>query len=148
MDFVQRKRDRPFVLYIAHKGVHPDVHQAADGTATNLRDNPFIPAERHKHLYADAPIPRRPSHGKPPEGKPALRRKIGDLPPLGPHTATDDETIRNRLRMLASVDDGVGELLKALEAQGQLDNTLVVVWSEMRRASVHSFDAIVTTAIP
>lgn len=130
VDFVRRKRDRPFVLYIAHKGVHPDFHQAADGTATALRDNPFLPAERHKDLYADAPIPRRPSHGKPPEGKPALRRQIRDLPPLGPHTVTDDETIRNRLRMLASVDDGVGELLKALEQQGQLDNTLIVFTSD------------------
>jgi len=130
VEFVKRKRERPFVLYIAHKGVHPDVHQAADGTATNLRDNPFLPAERHKNLYADAPIPRRPSHGKPPESKPALRRQIGDLPPLGPHTATDDETIRNRLRMLASVDDGVGELLKALEEQGQLDKTLIVFTSD------------------
>jgi N-acetylglucosamine-6-sulfatase len=130
VDFVKRKRDRPFVLFIAHKGVHPDMHQAADGSVTTLRDNPFLPAERHKNLYADAPIPRRPSHGKPPEGKPALRRQIGDLPPLGPHTVTDDETIRNRLRMLASVDDGVGELLKALEEQGQLDNTLIVFTSD------------------
>lgn len=130
VEFVKRKRAKPFVLYIAHKGVHPDVHQAADGTATELRDNPFIPAERHKHLYRDATIPRRPSHGKPPEGKPALRRQIADLPPLGPHTATDDETIRNRLRMLASVDDGVGELLKALEEDGQLDNTLIVFTSD------------------
>lgn len=130
VEFVKRKRAKPFVLFIAHKGVHPDVHQAADGTATDLRDNPFLPAERHKNLYADASIPRRPSHGKPPEGKPALRRQIGNLPPLGPHTATDDETIRNRLRMLASVDDGVGELLKALEENGQLDNTLIVFTSD------------------
>ena len=130
VDFVKRKRDRPFLLYLAHKGVHPDIHQAADGSATKLRDNPFIPAERHKNLYADAPIPRRPSYGKPPEGKPALRRQIADLPPLGAHTATDDETIRNRLRMLASVDDGVGNLLKALEEEGQLDSTLIVFTSD------------------
>jgi N-acetylglucosamine-6-sulfatase len=55
-----------------------------------------------------------------------LLRKIGNLPPLGPETGTDDETIRNRLRMLASVDDGVGEILRELEQAAQLDNTLLI----------------------
>jgi N-acetylglucosamine-6-sulfatase len=110
VDFVRQPRSKPFLLYVAHKGVHPDIHQAADGSVSDATDNAdkFIPAERHKNLYADAVIPRRPNYGKPPEGKPALRRQIGDLPPLGPHTATDDETIRNRLRMLASIDEGLG----------------------------------------
>lgn len=130
VDFVKQERSKPFLLYIAHKGVHPDVHQYADGSVSDPNASKFIPADRHKHLYADAPIPRRPNYGKPPEGKPALRRQIGNLPPLGPHTATDDETIRNRLRMLAAVDDGVGELLKALERRGQLENTLIVFTSD------------------
>ncbi|MGH9795826.1 MAG: sulfatase family protein [Candidatus Acidiferrales bacterium] len=130
VDFVNQKRATPFLLYIAHKGVHPDVHQYADGSVSDPGAGKFIPAERHRHLYANAPIPHRPNYGRPPEGKPALLRQIADLPPLGPRTATDDETIRNRLRMLAAVDDGVGDLLKALEEQKQLDNTLIVFTSD------------------
>jgi arylsulfatase A-like enzyme len=130
VDFVKQKHTQPFLLYIAHKGVHPDVHQYADGSVSDPSASKFIPADRHKHLYENAPIPRRPNYGRPPEDKPALRRQISDLPPLGPHTATDDETIRNRLRMLAAVDDGVGDLLKVLAEQGQLENTLIVFTSD------------------
>lgn len=132
VDFVRQPRTKPFVLYIAHKGVHPDVHQAADGSVSTAMDHAdsFVPAERHRKLYADAVIPRRPSFGKPPRGKPALERQIGDLPPLGPHTVTDDETVRNRLRMLASIDEGLGEILNALEQQEQLDNTVIVFTSD------------------
>jgi arylsulfatase A-like enzyme len=40
---------------------------------------------------------------------------------------TDDGTIRDRLRMLAAVDEGLGRLLGALEARGALDDTMVVL---------------------
>ena len=53
-----------------------------------------------------------------------MLRPIAGLPPLGPETGTSDETIRNRLRMLAAVDEGLGQILAALEAQQQLDDTL------------------------
>ena len=75
-------------------------------------------------------IPHRLNYGRAPEGKPALLRKIGDLPPLGPGTGTDDETIRNRLRMLASVEDSVGQIFKVLEDARELDNTLIIFTSD------------------
>jgi arylsulfatase A-like enzyme len=90
----------------------------------------FIPAERHKQLLPGQSVPRRPNAGKPPTGKPALLRKIGDLPPLGPSTGTDDETIRNRARMLKAVDESVGQMREALERAGQLDNTVFVFTSD------------------
>ena len=31
-EFVARKRSKPFALFVAHKAVHPDAFQAADGT--------------------------------------------------------------------------------------------------------------------
>jgi len=130
VDFLKQKHTKPFLLYVSHKAVHPDLVQNADGSLSDPSAGKFIPAERHKALYADAAIPHRPNYGKPPEGKPALQRQIGDLPPLGPTTVTDDETIRNRLRMLASVDEGLGDIFKNLEAQKQLDNTLIVFTSD------------------
>lgn len=127
VSFVQRVRSKPFFLYVSHKAIHPETEQRADGSLSDPSASNFIPAERHKNLYADAKIPRRPNALAPPQGKPALQRRIGGLPPLGPATGGRDETIRNRLRMLAAVDDGVGQLFSALEQTRQLDNTLLTL---------------------
>lgn len=75
-------------------------------------------------------MPRRPNVRDKLEGKPALQRKLGDLPPLGPATGTSDETVRNRLRVLMSVEEGVGRIFAALEKNGQLDNTLIILSSD------------------
>lgn len=130
VNYLKQKHTKPFLLYVSHKAVHPDLTQNPDGSLSDPSAGNFIPAERHKTLYADKPIPRRPNAGKPPEGKPTLLRKIGDLPPLGANTGTDDETVRKRLRMLAAVDEGIGRMLKALEDANQLDKTLIIFTSD------------------
>jgi N-acetylglucosamine-6-sulfatase len=129
-DFLKQKHTKPFLLYISHKAVHPDLTQYADGSVSDPGGGKFIPAERYKNLYADAQLPHRPNYAKPPEGKLFLLRQVGDLPPLGPKTVTDDQTVRNRLRMLASVEDGVANIFKTLENQKQLDNTLIIFTSD------------------
>ncbi len=126
LEFVRRPRTKPFLLYLSHKAVHPNIRQLDDGSIVPIDGEMFVPAERHRQLLVGAKVPRRPNFGKPPLDKPALMRTIGDLPPLGPSTATDDATVLGRQRALAAVDDGVGEILKALEQQGQLDNTVVI----------------------
>ena len=128
--FLKRPRDKPFLLYLAHKAVHPSLTQRADGSISDPTAATFLPAERHKKLYAGAPVPRRPNVKDTLKGKPALQRKIGDLPPLGEKTGTSDEVIRNRLRMLMAVEEGVGQILKALEEAKQLDSTLIVFTSD------------------
>jgi len=128
--FLRRPHAKPFLLYLAHKAVHPSLAQRADGSVSDPKGGTFIPAERHKHLYAGAPVPHRPNVGKPPEGKPALLRQLAGLPLLGPDTGTDDEAVRNRLRMLASAEEGVGQILRALEEARRLDDTLVVFTSD------------------
>ncbi|MGZ5529395.1 MAG: sulfatase family protein, partial [Limisphaerales bacterium] len=130
VEFLKRKHDKPFLLWVAHKAVHPDLQQAADGTLSDPSAGKFIPAERHKNLYANKPIPRRPNFGIPPNDKPALSRQIGALPPLSAKTGTDDETVRNRLRMVTAVDEGIGRMIKALEDAGQFDNTVFVFTSD------------------
>ena len=130
LDFLKQEHAKPYLLYVSHKAVHPDLVQNADGSLSDPSAGKFIPAERHEQLYAGATIPHRSNYGRSAEGKPALRRPIAGVPPLGPKTGTDDETIRNRLRMLASVDEGVGQILGTLEAQGELDNTFIVFTSD------------------
>src|SRR5207244_12208649 len=41
-----------------------------------------------------------------------------------------EKTIKSQLRVLAAVDEGIGQLFKALEDSKQLDNTLVIFSSD------------------
>ncbi len=127
VSFIRQRRTAPFLLMLSHKALHPNKVQRADGTTEAIGEGGFIPAERHKTLYADARLPRRGNYAVPPKGKPALERPIPGLKPLGPDTVTPDETIRDRLRMLAAVDEGLGQILAELEKQGTLNQTVVMV---------------------
>ncbi|MDX2032272.1 MAG: sulfatase [Blastocatellia bacterium] len=130
VEFIRRRRDKPFLVYLAHKAIHPEVTQNNDGSVDLTKSELFIPADRHKSLYAGRAIPHRPNYGRAPEGKPALQRTIGALPPLGAATATRDEAILGRQRSLAAIDEGVGDILRALRETGQLDNTVLVFTSD------------------
>jgi N-acetylglucosamine-6-sulfatase len=132
VQFLDRKRSKPFCLYVAHKAIHPNVQQRDDGSVAGSLTGAeaFIPAERHRQLYAGNEPPRRANYGRPPTGKPALERPIDDLPPLGPQTVTSDQTIRNRMRMMKAVDDSLGRMIEAIESAGQLDNTVIVLTSD------------------
>ena len=131
--FIDRPRgDKPFAMVLAHKAVHPDAEQAADGS---LQLVGYLPAERHKGLYADAEFPRRPNmlpaeevvKAKPAWGE-AFGLKAGERSRalLDAIEAGSQEEIRNRARMMASVDEGVGLILSRLEERGELDDTLIV----------------------
>jgi len=128
--FVRRKRDKPFCLYIAHKALHPELVQRDDGSISDPGAGKFLPAKRHAMLYEDDAIPRRLNAMDTLQGKPALQRTIEGLPALGLETGTSDETVRDRLRMLAAVDDGVGLLFVALTETRQLENTMIVFLSD------------------
>ena len=130
LGFLRANRDRPFLLMLSHKALHPNIIQNADGTVASIGEGGFIPAERHKSLYAGLPIPRRGNYAKAPAGKPALLRTIDGIKPLGADTVTTDETIRDRLRMLAGVDEGLGRILAELEQSGRLDNTVVILMGD------------------
>ena len=134
VEFIKRPHDRPFVLYLSHKACHPNLIQHADGSLSDPSASEFIPAERHKLLYADARIPRRPNALIDRlEGKPALMRKIGNLPPLSRATGSSDDVVRGRLRTFMAAEEGVGQILKALEERKLLDRTLIIFTSDQKR---------------
>jgi N-acetylglucosamine-6-sulfatase len=128
--FISKKRDQPFLLYLAHKALHPNSMQRDDGKVVDLGEGGFIPAERHLGMYSDAVFKRRPNYNIVPLDKPALARSIAGVPPLSPETSTKEKTIRERSEMLMAVDEGLGLMLKTLEATGALDNTIVVFTSD------------------
>jgi N-acetylglucosamine-6-sulfatase len=131
--FLNQERSKPFCLYLSHKAIHPNITQNADGSVTNPNGgsaDDFIPAERHRGLYAGKTPPRRRSYARVPLDKPALQQKIPGLEPLGPKTLIDDEIILNRLRMAKAVDESLGNILQTLERKGVLDDTLVLFTSD------------------
>jgi arylsulfatase A-like enzyme len=134
--FVAEKRDRPWSLFLAHKAVHPDAHQAADGTLDLTRkDYGYKPAPRHADLYRGCAFPPRPNVLGPdavvkskPAWAEAFRLRAGERAQAvlrAIHAGTQEE-IRLRAAMMASVDEGVGMLLESLERSGQLDRTFIL----------------------
>jgi len=130
--FIDRPGEQPFLVYLAHKAIHPNVIQNDDGSLTPLAGQPggFVAAERHRGRYLGRPMPRRANAFVPPADKPALLQRIPRLPPLGKATATTDEEIRGRLEMLLGVDDSLGRIVAALARKGILDDTMVVFTSD------------------
>ena len=134
VDFLKKKRDKPFALFFAHKAVHPDAFQAADGTI-DFTDGGYRPAPRHADLYKGEHFPRRPNAlpaADVVKDKPAwteahaMRVNEASRKVLDGILAGTDEEIRLRAAMMASVDEGMGDILKLLEENGELDNTFIL----------------------
>ena len=143
ISFIQREQERPFLLYLAHKAVHPDVVQRDDGSVDAESDRGYIPAARHEGRYRDKVFTRR---QQPSEmaadlaGKPAIRQALAKLPAAagpGPgeheHAAypwTGEDTIRRRAEMILAVDESLGRIITTLDALKVLDKTVVVLSSD------------------
>ena len=139
IDFLQRKRTQPFSLFFAHKAVHPDAEQAADGTLRISAQGGYVVAERHKDLYRDAVFPRTPNMLPPAEvikSKPAwadsfaMKSGAASQAILSALQSGKQEEIRLRARMMAAVDEGIGVIIDVLEKNGELDNTFIVFLSD------------------
>jgi N-acetylglucosamine-6-sulfatase len=132
VEFVEKERQSPFLLYLSHKALHPNITQLDDGSSVASPSGVpgFIAADRHKGRYANKPVLRRPNSGVVPVDRPALLRQIGVLPPLGLGTITPEQTIHERQEMLLGVDESLGRIMAAIDAMGELDNTIVVVTSD------------------
>jgi N-acetylglucosamine-6-sulfatase len=133
--------DRPFLVYLAHKAVHPDVKQRDDGSVDPSSSLGYVPAPRHRGRYEQEVFKRRPNVVASPDDldeQPALRRALayraspditrafgGILDP-----GTSEETIRRRAEMLLAVDESLGRIMAVLQARGTLDRTLIVLTSD------------------
>jgi N-acetylglucosamine-6-sulfatase len=135
VEFVRRKRQRPFALFLAHKAVHPDVQQKQDGSIDAATMQGYVLPARHRDLYKGEHYPPRPNVLPPDEvlrHKPAwkelfeLRAHPSTRPFLEALHVGSQEEIRQRAAMMASVDEGVGSILNSLEETGQLDNTCIL----------------------
>lgn len=127
----QRDPDRPFLLMCHHKAPH----------------RPWLPDEKHKHLYEDVDIPvpetfdddyrtrlaaeaarmridrdltREDLKASVPDGLSAEAEKVWKY----------QRYIKDYLRCVASIDDNVGRMLDYLDRNGLADNTMVVYTSD------------------
>jgi arylsulfatase A-like enzyme len=134
--FIDKPHRKPFSLFLAHKAVHPDAEQAADGT---LQLTGYRPAERHKDLYKGCVFPKYPNMLSPAEvvkQKPAwaeafeLKKSDKSRALLETLHAGGQEEIRLRAAMMASVDEGIGRIFEALERRGELDNTVIIFFGD------------------
>lgn len=122
-DFIRgTDRERPFVVFVAHKAVHPEVLPG--------RVRSFPPAPGDESLYEGRALPRSASWRRPLDGKEALARTTDYDDPRSPPGGTPDDVILGRLRMLSAVDRGVGEIMRALDEIGEAGNTVVVLTSD------------------
>ena len=105
--------DRPFFMWIGTKAPH----QPAD------------PAPRYEDALPDVSLPRPPSFDE--EDVSDKPDWISDNPPLGPQQIADAEDLyRKRLQSMLAVDDAIGQLVNALKASGELDNTYIFFTSD------------------
>lgn len=134
LGFLRKPRKKPFALFLAHKAVHPDAYQAADGTI-DFKNGGYLPAPRHRDLYKGEHFPRRPNalpYEQVVKQKPAwteafeLRGSEASRKLLDGIQAGTDEEIRLRAAMMASVDEGMGDIFKLLEENGELDDTFIL----------------------
>jgi N-acetylglucosamine-6-sulfatase len=139
--FIRRERDRPFFLFLSHKGVHPDARQLDDGSVDLSYPMVYIPAPRHLGLYEEEVFPRRPNvpgslaeigsraarEALESRASPEVMGVFGEdfLDPL-----TRESTIRRRAEMLLAIDEGLGQLMDELEEEGVLDETLILFTSD------------------
>lgn len=130
--FMKRSQGQPFMVFLAHKALHPNVRQRDDGSVAQVpgQGAGFVPASRHRGRFAQAVVPRRPNATTPVRRKPALQRTIAGLPPVSPSTGTPDADVRDRLEMLLAVDESVQRIRDALVEMGELDNTVFIVTSD------------------
>ncbi|WP_020529072.1 sulfatase family protein [Flexithrix dorotheae] len=115
--------EQPYFLYLSHKSVHED----------------FSPAPRHEGRYQDLEIPLPDSYANTPEnykGKPEwLKNQRKSW-----HGAERDYSIQNYgdfnrffqrySECMLGVDESVGNIAKTLEELGELDNTVIIYFSD------------------
>jgi len=131
-NFMRRSRGKPFLVFLAHKALHPNFQQRDDGSVVQVQDQAggFVAADRHRGRYAAMPVPRRQNALVAPQKKPALQRTIPGLQPLSPATGTPDRDVRGRLEMLLGVDESLARIDSVLREIGELENTVIIFTSD------------------
>lgn len=114
----EQSTDRPFLLYLSHKGVH------------GLYD----PAPRHRDRYIDAPISPLPSYDSTDQPMWVHDQRNSwhgvEFPYHGRSGQTVAQMYRHYCEMILSIDDSVGRVMQTLRQKGVDRHTLVIFTSD------------------
>ena len=118
VDFLKRKHDKPFLLILGHKAPH---------------GGPIVPEPKYEHFLDDIAITKPASADLDP-GKPDWLRISrptwhGIEGPLYGQKEFG-KFVRAYLGTIASVEDSMGRILKALEDTNHLDDTIIIYTSD------------------
>lgn len=117
--WLERPREKPFLLVLGHKAPH---------------GGPIEPEPKYEHALDHLPVSKPPNFDAWRDGKPSWLAESfptwhGAGGPL--YNIRDyDRFVRSYLATLLSVDESVGRLYEALEGRGLLDRTIIVFTSD------------------
>jgi len=123
VDFIEKRagdKGKPWYLWLCYDAVH----------------SPYNSAKRHAGDYKQAPAvpvpadiyPPRPTKPRYMHNYGVWKRNAAGKPAKGRRTL--DASVRQYNRAVRALDEGVGKVIGALKAAGQLDDTLVVFTSD------------------
>jgi N-acetylglucosamine-6-sulfatase len=117
---------QPFFMSVAFVAPHSGAPAEPDDPQNHATP---APAPRHGNAFSTVPLPLAPSWNEADvSDKPAA---IQRRPPIGAaRAAAIQEDYQQRLESLLAVDDAVESILLALQAAGELDDTLLIFTSD------------------
>jgi N-acetylglucosamine-6-sulfatase len=117
----------PYFLNVWFMAPHVQIDASTAGLADEYKR--AVAAPRHLGRCADEPLPRPPSFDE--EDVSAKPKWVQELPRMNDETVQAvTDTYRAFLESLLAVDDAVERVIDALEATGQLDDTIVIFTSD------------------
>jgi N-acetylglucosamine-6-sulfatase len=131
VDFINRRApsSQPYFLWLTYLAPHSGDPNPSDPDPPSLCDSSAKPAPRHLHAFDSEPLPQPPSFNEA-----DVSDKPGGIQAKPLLSSTDISDIgrfyRCRLASLLAEDEGVAQIIAALRATGELDNTLVVFTSD------------------
>jgi N-acetylglucosamine-6-sulfatase len=131
VDIINRQApsDQPFFLYVAYLAPHAGGPNKPANQPQSQCEDTAKPAARDLGHFAGEPLPTPPNFNEADvSDKPA---GIASRPFMtDEQIANDTRKYRCRLESLLAVDQGVSNVMAALQASGELDNTLVIYTSD------------------
>jgi N-acetylglucosamine-6-sulfatase len=105
VNFIKKKRSKPFMLYLSHKAIH----------------GPETPAKRHENLYTDIAMKLYDDPKDNLDTKPLWQARV---------RPGWEEKMRGRNQTLAAVDEGIALIRKTLDDMNILDDTVIIFASD------------------
>ncbi len=131
VDLIERRApsSQPFFLSLAYLAPHNGAPNPQDPDPPSRCQGSAKPAIRHAGAFASEPLPKPPSFNEADISDKPAQLASRDLM-SGAQIARATRNYRCRAESLLAIDEGVGRIVRALRASGELENTIVVYTSD------------------